>query len=347
MADTIFMHHPILDETGTLVELPTVQEESEWKHMHGFAAPLLPITYRLPVVDGGKRLCIVYYLFENENRPDALHIYAKSVIYAYRQLLRHTDIAEVGSVRIMASPGASPVVRRYLEAAGLEALFIPDVPQGVPPKFSNKQFAFFHEAVSAYDYVYLMDCDTWAFSLGRTPVLSWASVLHRFEEAGAELMLFGQARKRTHSQKAHRPNIFVTDFDEVAHKVVVDTCLMSLVGTSSPEMFQVKGVGICLKMGGPAWQALRTFHADVHEVFVDDEAVYGLFLETHPYLSLAPVWDRKTNPYLKAQALTPMSPTGFVCTGLVRFNTVDMQEQVSALYYNLLHPLGPAFSRKR
>lgn len=107
---------------------------SAWEdRFTGFTASLLPIKRHLPLANKGSEIFHFYCLSYKRVLSNAgghlsnLHIYAKEMVYAYRQLIKttNTNFLELGQVRFFIDKRCLDVVMPYCKSAGLESLVIP------------------------------------------------------------------------------------------------------------------------------------------------------------------------------------------------------------------------------
>ena len=144
---------------------------SEWEdRFTGFTASLLPVKRHLPLANKGSEIFHFYCLSYKRVLSNAgghlsnLHIYAKEMVYAYRQLIKttNTNFLELGQVRFFIDKRCLDVVMPYLKAAGLESLVIPfDSDKNVD--YSAYMQFFNHEVCKPFKYVIYTDTDEfWA-----------------------------------------------------------------------------------------------------------------------------------------------------------------------------------------
>lgn len=124
----------------------------------------------MEVVDGGSDICISFYIFNKHamaDNPDHGHeqviMYAHEFVYAYRQLLKFTNISECGRVRLFLERRCEGIVLPYLERIGLnELVTVIDIPLGV--QLSGYIPCLDHPDVSDCRYRFHNDSDLWWFS---------------------------------------------------------------------------------------------------------------------------------------------------------------------------------------
>ena len=126
------------------------------------------IENKLPVCENlNPDISISYYLFNKNTSPEnptgeglSVIDYAYEAAYAYRQLLKHTNIQECGRVRFFMDRRCEGQIRPYFEKIGLDSLItLIDVPFGV--RLSGYLPCISHEDVADCRYRFQSDSDLW------------------------------------------------------------------------------------------------------------------------------------------------------------------------------------------
>ena len=163
--------------------------------MSSFQATLPPITQPLPVSNNSDAdVGIFYYLFLREGFPHNFHIYLKSALYAYKQMLRCTDIVETGKVRFFIDKRGRAEARPYFKATGLEDLvrYVDLQPWytgsnylWLPLSGGHKYFS--HPDFQDVRYIFKFDVDLYFMNLGRGKKTKFSQVCDLLDKHPASM----------------------------------------------------------------------------------------------------------------------------------------------------------------
>lgn len=161
-----------------------------------FPAMLPPITHALPVADNDDcPVGLFYNLFTTDRFEHNFHIYLKSAIYAYKQLVDCTDILEVGKVRFFIDCRGAEIAMPYFKAAGIDSLvrFF-----DLQPWFEGSNYLWLplssryrhleHPDFSDVHYILTIDVDYYYINISNAPKIEFAKTCKILENtADAEM----------------------------------------------------------------------------------------------------------------------------------------------------------------
>ena len=150
-----------------------------------WSSTLPKINEELPVCNAENPVIGIFFIIYGQN----MQLYTEEALYAYRQLLRHTNIEKVGKV-IFFIDGMehARTVETRLAKLGIEDA-ISFLPIGVD-EFSRKIALFQHRELRDCKYVLYLDSDMWVASDGY-PALDWKYITEKWDESEART-LYGE-----------------------------------------------------------------------------------------------------------------------------------------------------------
>lgn len=173
--------------------------------MESFPATLPPITESLPVADNDDcDVGLFYNLYTVDRFEHNFHIYSKSAIYAYRQLVECTDILEVGKVRFFVDRRGAEIAMPYFEVAGIASLVrLFDV----KPWFEGSNYLYqplssryqhlVHPDFSDVRYLFNIDVDYYYINIKNAPRIAFAKTCEALDRTDSEMYgHMGTGRKR-------------------------------------------------------------------------------------------------------------------------------------------------------
>ena len=156
------------------------------------------ITDRLPVLNG-KEICFVFYLY-----GEFINQYLEEMFYAYRGLMRHTNLAEIGRIRIFADTKEYHRIHQRLANRGLGNI-VKCIPiNGASPN-SGYIPCFFEKEVQECRYAFFMDTDMWFAREGEARI-DFKALIKKWDTMSSNT-IFGQRQDR--AQPEHRASFMV------------------------------------------------------------------------------------------------------------------------------------------
>ena len=144
--------------------------------MTRFVFKMPEITEKLPVCPDGTDIGILYYLFSKNSTPfvDVMHeeqgpvVYCKEIAYAYKSLMKHTNIAACGRVRIFADTRCYSYAKPYFEQIGLLPL-VRWISVCAGWHYTGYMRLLSSEEFAGCRYTFFFDADHWFAGFDRNP----------------------------------------------------------------------------------------------------------------------------------------------------------------------------------
>ena len=259
--------------------------------MFGFPAAFPPI--KDPLVVSRKestKLAIFYCLFHHPlHAIHDLHVYAKSMTYAYKQLVRHTNILDVGNVYFFVDERAMDIVHPYCREANISELIV--------PFHSDKQVqyaayipCFWHQTLNDIQYRFYMDVDMWWVNAANDEKFDYQHLIDALDTQ--ECDIYGLTVPKTEETTA--ADLYqrcVWDGD--THLKQTRQWMADNFGAESPSTEQIRAISGCHNgmREGETLQALRDFYEEVEGFIRDDEALWTIFLTKNPQFPISKISD--------------------------------------------------------
>lgn len=263
----------------------------------------------MPVANSGTDISISYYIFNKyatQDNPDQdterCLAYGYEVVYAYRQLLKFTNIEACGRVRIFLERRCEGIVKPYLERIGLgELITLIDLPLGV--QLSGYIPCLDHPDVAECRYRFHSDADLWWFSWDNTEEkFDLKAMCDWLDDAGDDDTLYGQpiqkpewvyqinlgqhAEPTTIQAEAERTlkSIFGPRTPVEFHKIasVDHNALKEQNNLSELRCFGGWFVG-ARKDSSALWEMQKLYETENH-LLSDDEGLYAVLFHKFPHL---------------------------------------------------------------
>ena len=213
-----------LDSVGQVFPMLSPSENVHDKY-GAFHSAFRPIQQRLPVADKGKQIVCIYTLFYNNLRYEQnVHMYAKAAVYAYKQLLRCTNILDVGQVRFFIDRKILDIAKPYFVAAGIDSLIL-EFNCDLPVNYANKLRNFCDERLQTFECILYSDVDMW-FATEDEETFDF----HEIAENGNDNDMLAISMLRT---KEHLEQEFYHRWDHVANAEGVKAYVKEHFGTDA------------------------------------------------------------------------------------------------------------------
>lgn len=303
-----------------------------------FVETMPAITEQLPICSDGNDIAIVYYLFNKASSPlydgyghiEVIQTYCKELAYAYKNLLKHTNIDECGRVRIFIDTRCYKYAKGYFEEIGLDSLvrWI-SVPAGV--RFTGYLPLFESNEFNDCKYIFSLDTDQW-FTCFDDKLVDFKALCKQLDEA-CDMTLYGvdpmagstikvlqeQFGRNYVYGDTHLGNteeerflyirniatefldrFFLGDIPSKFKPIIeLDSKTASI---TDKKLSVLRGRTVGIRKGSEAHKILREFFCR-HSDHGDDEAMFSILFYLYPKLKLCNVFEPVfTNP-----------------TGLIRF----------------------------
>ena len=222
------------------------------------------VTEVLPVLNQQKQVGVVFFLFGME-----IDIYLEEMFYAYRQLVRHTNIEEVGGVHLFVEAREAHRVVDRIGVMGLShcVTYIPI--KGYRP-LSGYLECFGHYLLKKYRYCLFMDTDMWFMSDGY-PRINWFDIL-KVWDACEEMTLFAEPISKPDWKALRQFRIAAAAKTALSVNVRSTRC----VGGWFVGMRQGQLVNLVVDL-----------HGTVYSDLMDDEPFFECLLTAYPQIEVS------------------------------------------------------------
>lgn len=266
-----------LDQHGKVFPLIS-HTENNHATLFGFPAALTPI--KQPLQNARKEnaeLAIIYCLFYHPlHISHDIHIYAKSMVYAYKQLIRHTNIADVGSVYLFIDKRILDIVYPYCLEASIQKLIVPfDSDKQV--QYAAYIPHFWHEAIEDVRYRFYMDVDMWWINLINEDKFDYGVMIEVLENQNADV--FGLPVPKDTNATAgdlYKRSVLPED----THIEQTKIWMRENFEAEVPPDEAIRAISGCHNgiRQSDTLNILRNFYQEVSEFIRDDEALWTIFL---------------------------------------------------------------------
>lgn len=271
-----------LDASGNIYPLLT-HSENNHSVMFGFPAALEPVMTPLPNANKkDAEIALFYCLFHHPLfHTHDTHVYAKSMIYAYKQLITHTNIQDVGRVHFFIDKRCIDVVYPYCKAANVQKLIVPfDSTKQV--QYAAYIPCFWHHAIEDVKYRIYMDVDMWWINLHHKPPFDYQHFVEEAEKLDADIFgntvpkSAGEVEADLYVRSVWENDTHIEQTKQWVHK-------------NFPE-----GIGDIRAISGchngirksETLDKLKNYYNEVGEFIRDDEAFWAVFLTKYPEIQV-------------------------------------------------------------
>lgn len=330
-----------------------------------FSNTLPLIECRLPTVPDtpDRNVCsLTFYIFnkgvtaENTGEGHDYFLYAKEAAYAYRQLVRNTNILDCGRVRFFVDRRCAAKVEPYFRAIGIESLIVwIDVPTGV--RLSNYIAHFDDPSIADCRYNFHCDTDFWFINLlEKKKGFDWQRLCDTLDEVlFFDTYLLGMPIEKPNfdylcyygqhlaeDQLTDRAKqVFIETFGEkipTPFSDIVDVSIETLKANRHLSALQsIAGWFVGLKNGSLAKKRLIERYRIHGDNYPSDEGFYALYLYLEPRIERYPILvdyhlaDASRVPKIDIQNITETIGYGFLNVGAHDFLHPDYAQTASRL----------------
>lgn len=272
----------IFDSDGNLVPMLAPTHSLIGYKMRCFSAQFPPIQKSLPVCDKGTDIGLFFYIFANHKHLDNVHIYVKSAIYAYQQLIQHTNILDCGTIRFYIDKKCEHIVYPYFKATGLQTVTECSYDFGDGKNFSGYFPLLNHQGVHYCRYRFKMDSDMWFVNLNNAPPFDFQEMVNRLDTLDDGIFGHTITKTDTHARQFYYPPWGTLDQHEQAKEKMLE-----ISGVETLENARhIAGFFNGVRANSPAMYKLLDFYHTYGEFFPDDEGFWSIFLTKHPEIQL-------------------------------------------------------------
>lgn len=266
-----------LDRDFELVPMLTYTASPSDK-AHGYPAAFMPIDTPLSIADQGSDILYFFCLFYSDRSELNLHIYAKSMVYAYKQLIEHTNILDAGQVRFFIDSRCAHSVMPYLQAANIHSLAVL-FSSDKPVNYASYIPCFYHEAAQPFRYRFYTDLDMWWANMSDHPPFDFNNLIEKWDAQPESI--YGQRVPKTVEQ---------THVDFYERYLKDETLLAELrqimrdkFGAESfPTEEGISGTRNAVRAGKEALMLQKTYE-QYGNLLRDDECFWTFFLKDTGY----------------------------------------------------------------
>jgi len=264
-----------LDPSGKVYPLLS-HTENNHSVLFGFPAALDPL--KTPLKNADKKdgnLAIFFCLFHHPLFvTHDLHVYAKSMIYAYKQMILHTNICDVGQVHFFVDKRCLNIVYPYCREASVHDLIVPiDCKHKI--QYASYIPCFWHPAIENTKYKIYMDVDMWWINLHHKTPFDYAKVIETLENQDADIYGY-PVPKTTESLKADLYQRCIWESDTHAEKTK-EWVTENFTEVEGDDLRAISGCHNGIR-NSQTLEKLRMFYEEVNEFIRDDEAFWSVFL---------------------------------------------------------------------
>ena len=285
--------------------------------MKRFINYLPVIQEQLPVFENTlPEISISYYLFskwnkheQNEQIQEYVIKYAHETAYAYRQLLRHTNIEECGQVQIFIDSACLDLMSPYFESIGLESLIVPiEVPKdirlsGYIPQLNHK--------VLKSRYRFHMDADLWF--IGNGDKFDWKEFYTALDTYTSDYAIYGQPIKKPEwiyqvnyaghdrdglvsKARATLEQVFKTDIPKKFERIASVDLSDEYETIECADLRCLGGWFVGIRHKSTVNILLQTLYRENESVLSDDEGLFSLLFEMYPWIQDTEVIQNRDYP---------------------------------------------------
>ena len=326
-----------LDADGNRV--PVWVDSSEGLKFSTFATIFDPIEYQLPIADK-KRLCLFFCLSYSEQAKAAAHIFAKSMIYAYQELVRpaNTNFLEYGSVYFWVDQRLADIVAPYCRAAGLESL-IKYFSSDIDKNYAAYIPLFWHKDHQKFPYRFYMDADMWWQNLGNQAPFDWGALLSELDASEANVFGYRTPDGIGKPEEVLQRRLYLRD--DIPREAVKEFMNTKFGADIPPANFHLRGIlnGIRASKETVKLYYYVKRHANL---FRDDETMWLVMLEdTGIQVQTLEGLIPETHLLISIEAAEQQSPS-LIHTGKHDFQFFEVNPHTFCLpFYDEVHkPVG-------
>ena len=276
-----FGHHLIgtyaLDESCTPYPIITYSGSRDDK-MHGYPAAFMPIRSPLPIATGIDIFYFFCLAYHPKNYGNNLHVYAKSMIYAYKNLITNTNILECGQVQFFVDRRCMDIVSPYCRAANLQGLVQP-YDSDISMNYAAYVPCFFHETARSFKYRIYTDLDVWWANMSDKPVFDFRKLIAEWDRQ--EASIFGQRVPKSERQSSvDLYERYLTDDKQLSElrNIMVNKFGSEAIGNE----LGISGTRNAIRAGAEA-NKLKECYEQYGDLLRDDEAFWAFFLTDTGY----------------------------------------------------------------
>ena len=270
----------ILDSDGNVLPMLAPTKSLVSYKMRCFSAAFPPIEKPMPVCNQGTDIALFFYIFANHKHLDNVHIYVKSALYAYKQLIEHTNILDCGTIRFYIDKKCEHIAYPYFRATGLEPITECSYDFGEGKNFSGYFPLLNHQGDCRYRFK--IDSDMWFVNLNNAPAFDFREMVARLDTLDDGI--FGHTITKTdpHARQFYYPPWRTPEEHGVAKKK-----LLELFGVESLQGARhIAGFFNGVRAGSDALYKLLDFYEKYGKIFPDDEGFWSIFLTKHSEIRL-------------------------------------------------------------
>lgn len=241
---------------------------------HGYPAAFPVIHSPLSIADQGEEIlyffCISYH---ERNYGYNLHVYAKSMIYAYKMLLQNTNIFDIGQVRFFIDNRCRDIVMPYLRAANIYSLAV-FFSSDKPMNYAAYIPCFFHEVTEPFKYRFYSDLDIWWANMSDKPAFDFGQLIEKWDSL--ESGIFGQRVPKTKEQT--HVDFYKRYLKDEAQLAQLREIMRGKFGEESfATEAGMSGTRNAMRVGSEL-DTLKSYHDKYGDLLLDDEAFWAFFL---------------------------------------------------------------------
>ena len=267
-----------IDENQKIFPLMTYSA-SPIDKMHGFPAAFLPIQEPLEWSISGDQVFYFFCLaYHKKNYGANLHIYAKSMVYAYKALIENTNILHAGQVRFFVDTRCLDIVMPYLLATNLQSLVIPFESE-MPVNYAAYIPCFFHKAAEPFKYKVYTDLDMWWANMSEKSPLDLCQIVNQWDEQPDNF--YGQRVFKTAEQSYN--DLYERYLENDQQRRQLRQLMYELFQSETLEnSLGISGTRMVIRDSNEA-NTLKRYYENYSNLLRDDEAFWAVFFTDTKY----------------------------------------------------------------
>lgn len=257
----------------------------------GYPAAFMPYMSGLPSSrEDNRDLAVIYCLsYRQAYFSHDLHVYAKSMIYAYKSLITHTDILDVGNVHFFVDERCMPVVYPYCEKVSIHKLVTP-FKSDLDIHYAAYIPQFWAEQTHNTKYKLYFDVDMWWLNLLNSDRFSFADMLKKLDKDDTADIFGNEVPKPREDHICDLKQRCVIGGKDNPHLTRLDAWMQANYGENLSKTVRTISGSNNIIRNSPTLDRLKEFYKETGEFIRDDEAFWGAFLTKNKDVTISPIW---------------------------------------------------------
>lgn len=310
-------------------------------NLFGFASafrPLrntnLPTDFRTDEPEIVVFYCISYH---PEYYTHELHVYAKSMVYAYKQLLMSTNIRDMGKVYFYVDRRCLDTVYPYCKEANIAELVVPyDSDKNI--HYASYIPCYWDEHMENARYRLYFDVDVWWINLHSKPEFDFGKMIEDLDEQG-DGVISHQVTKSAEeiAMDIYKRCVFKGD----THPEKLKSWMHDNFGNDVPADHIKRSLSGCYTAlpNGETLNKVRRFYNEVGDMIRDDEGFWTIFLSKYPEVNIINITQHMTGVGFKRTQVAQHDRPQIINTGTYMFEHFFNNPEAELLFHHINKPI--------